>query len=126
MIPWAPFERRWRDDLCAAAIPPGGPDVPGYAAIDTTPFWDRFSSTAAPTFQIGLRAAVWLLRAAPLARRRPSRFSRLTPADRDALLVAALQHRARVVRDLTGIVRLAACMAYFADPGIRARSGAGP
>jgi hypothetical protein len=125
VIPWAPFERRWRDELCAAAIPAAPPDVLGYAAIDTAAFWDRFAATAAPTFQLGLRAAVWALTAAPLARRRPATFARLQDHEQDALLVAALDHRARLVRDLTGVLRLAACMAYFADPAVRARTGTG-
>jgi hypothetical protein len=125
VIPWAPFERRWRDALCAAAIPAHPPAVPGYAAIETDAFWDRFAATAAPTFQLGLRAAVWVLTAAPLARRRPATFARLPGHEQDALLVAALEHRARLVRDLTGVLRLAACMAYFADPDVRTRTAPG-
>jgi hypothetical protein len=61
VIRWASFERRWRDELCAAMIPAGGADTPGYATVPTDQFWDRFAATAAPTFQLGLRAAVWVL-----------------------------------------------------------------
>ena len=119
MIPWLGFERRWRDDLCAAALP-------GYEAVASEQFWRRFHATAAPTFRLGLRASVWALTLAPLLRlRRPRTFGHLPAAERDATLVRSVEHRSRLVRDLAGALRLAVCMAYFADPDVRARAGVG-
>lgn len=119
MIPWLSFERRWRDELCAAALP-------GYEASDSEAFWRRFSQTAAPMLRNGFRVAVWLFTLAPpVLIRRPRTFGHLTAPERDACLVHAAEHRARLVRDLAGTLRLAASMAHFADPAVRARAGAG-
>jgi hypothetical protein len=123
VIRWFAFERRWREELCAAAIPRvDGSDLPGYDQADTDAFWQRFGRTADPTFQLGLRAAVWVLTLAPLATLgRPRLFGKLPAHVRDARLVDCLEHRARPIRDLAGVLRLAACMAYFDDQAVRTR-----
>jgi hypothetical protein len=88
-----------------------------------TEFWSRFSHAAPIDVQRALRAAVWVLTLAPIAVvHRARTFGRL-PADlQDRYLDLALRHRSWAIRELTGVVKLAACLAYFSDPAIRAQA----
>lgn len=127
MIPWTRTERRWRDALFAASIPPGSsPGLPGLAALDLQRFWTLFDRTAPPLVKLGLRVAVWVLTFAPLfLLGRPRLFSGLGPDDADRLLVRAAGSRSYLLRQLPATLKILACFAYFQDPGVRARI-AGP
>ena len=46
----------------------------------------------------------------------------LVPVERARLLAELLSHRIFFVRELTLLLKLVACMAFFRDPAIRARS----
>lgn len=128
MTPRFAFERRWRDELCAAVVPSvAGTGLPGWDALQTDASWERFFETAAPTLRRGFRAAVWVLTTAPLVRlRRPRLFGRLPADERDAFLVRMLEHRRYSLRQLASVLRLVACQAYFADPAVRAHVAGGP
>lgn len=125
---WLGFERRWRDDLCAAVIPRVDPvGLPGLGEVDTDEFWSRFLVAAPPDVRRSLRLAVWVLTLCPpLLVRSPMTFGHLSSELRDRHLDAALRHRSWVFRELAGLVKLVACLAYFGDPAVRARvSGSG-
>lgn len=80
------------------------------------------SAEASPALRRGLGVAVWGLTLAPvLLIGRATTFPRLTPDQRDACFVQASGHRFALVRELTSVVRLVACLAYCCDPGVRAR-----
>lgn len=127
-MPWLSFERRWRDELCAAVVPRIGPaGLPGLGELDTDTFWSRFSAAAPADVQRSLRLSVWVLTLSPpLLVRRPRTFRRLSSELRDKHLDAALRHHWWALREVAGLVKLVACLAYFADPAVRVRvSGSG-
>lgn len=57
----------------------------------------------------------------PLLTHRLSTFPHLSPELKDRYLETAVRHRSWAIRELTGFIRLTACLAYFADADIRAR-----
>lgn len=116
VLPWLPFERRWRDALVAAVLP-----VP----VGASGFWEAFAAAAPPELRLGLRAAVWILALSPpwlLGRWRT--FGALGPDDRDRLLTLAAGHRRYLVRQLVELLKLVACLRAFEDPALRTRLGA--
>lgn len=127
-MPWLGFEQRWRDELCAAVIPRVDPaGLPGFGELDTDEFWSRFSSAAPADVRGVLRLAVWVLTLAPpLLVHQPRTFRHLSSDLRGKHLDAALRHRFWAIRELAGLVKLVACLAYFGDPAVRVRvSGSG-
>jgi hypothetical protein len=122
-MPWLGFERRWRDELCAAVIPRvDAAGLPGLGELDTDEFWSRFATAAPADARAALRLAVWILTLTPLLLvRRPTTFRRLSSDLRDQHLDAALRHRFSVIRDLAGLLKLVALLAYFGDSEVRVR-----
>lgn len=55
----------------------------------------------------------------PLLVRRPRTFGHLSPELQGKHLDVAFRHRFYAVRELAGLVRLVACLAYFGDPAVR-------
>lgn len=122
-MPWLGFERRWRDELCAAVVPRVGPaGLPGLGELDMDEFWSRFSAAAPADVRRSLRLAVWVLTLSPPLLIGGSRtFGHLSSERRGEHLDAAFRHRCWVLRELAGLVKLVACLAYFADPAVRVR-----
>jgi hypothetical protein len=127
VIPWLPFERRWRDALFAAMLPRLDPDgPPGLGELDLASFWPRFHAAAPPLLRLGLRAAVWAFAFAPLfLRGRLCFFSGLPEGEQDAVLLRAAGHRRFLLRQMALVVKAVACFAYFQDPSARAAVEAG-
>jgi hypothetical protein len=123
MTGWTRLERRWLAALCAALVPADAAGrLPGLAAVDTARFWTACARAAPPLLRFGLRASVWVLTLWPLvALGRPALLHRLSPARRDLVLARAAASRSWLVRQMVATVKLLACFAYFADPGVRAR-----
>lgn len=115
---WLAFERRWRDQICAAIVPRTGPGgLPGMAEIEASGAWDRLLGSAPFAFAMSLRAAVWALTMAPLVvLGQPRPFGRLATGDQDQVLARCFGARWPVLRTLTGALRLAACLCYFSEP----------
>ena len=121
MIPWLPFERRWRHDLMAALIPASeAGDRPGLGARDLEPFWARVAAPGPPLLGLGVRAAVWMLTlGAPLLVGRLRLFGSLDAETRDRLLERARTHRLGLFRQLVMALEMMACFAYFGDRAVR-------
>lgn len=120
MIVWTPWERRWRDALFGALIPPHAKG-PGLGALDLTAFWNELTFVAPPLLRLGLRVAVWMLTLSPLLLLgRVSLFPGLSDDEKDALLTRADSSRLFLLRQLVAVLKVVAGFAYFSDPRVRA------
>ena len=124
MSGWFRFERRWRDELCRAALPVvEGCDLPAVGRGRRRSGWDRFDRLAPLAMRRAWRLTVWLVTLRPLVRRgRPHRFGRLSPAEQDARLAAMGEHRSRAVAQLATLLRLVVCVTYLGDEAVRSRT----
>ena len=121
-IPWTPWERRWRDALCAAMVPAATSTLPGLDSVDTAEFWREYERHAPELLRLGFRASVWALSLAPaVVLGKPTTFARLTTEDRDRLLEEVSASRFYLVRQLPMTVKLLSCFAYLRDDDVRAR-----
>lgn len=121
MIPWTRFERRWRDALMAAVLPPAADgSLPGLGDLDLDGFWRELRAAAPPVLRAGLRASVWALALAPLLLGRRRTFLGLSADERDALLARAAGSRSYLLRQMALTLKTLACFAYFRDPAARA------
>ncbi len=121
-IPWTPWERRWRDTLCAAMVPATGDDLPGLESVDTGEFWREYERHAPELLRLGFRASVWALSLAPaVVLGKPTTFAGLAREDRDRLLEMVSSSRFYLVRQLPMTVKLLACFAYLRDDDVRTR-----
>ena len=100
----------------------------GLAADPGQVDWERgardFLERANLEGRLGVYAGMWIAMTAPLwlwGRLRSA--AGLEPVERARLLAELLSHRVFFVRELTLLLKLVACMAFFRDPAIRARSG---
>jgi hypothetical protein len=121
-IPWTPWERRWRDVLCAAMVPAASADLPGLDSVDTAEFWREYERHAPELLRLGFRASVWALSLAPpLVLGKPTTFAGLASDDRDRLLDEVSSSRFYLVRQLPMTVKLLSCFAYLRDDDVRTR-----
>ena len=120
MIPWSRVERRWRDALLGAMIPPG-PGHPGIAgAPDAGHYLADLDTRGPPLLRLGLRAAVWVLTwLGPLLVGALRPFHRLPADARDRCLQAAATSRWYLLRQLVLTLKTVACLAYLRDPHVR-------
>jgi hypothetical protein len=123
-IPWTPFERRWRDALVGAMIPPTAGararGVRGVSEVDLSGFWPRLGAAAPFLVRAGFRLAVWVLTWVPAflpAYAHP--FHGLSEPRQDRFLSEAARSRSYLLRQMTLAVKVIACFAYFQDPEAR-------
>lgn len=118
------FERQWAVAVLEGFAPVGGPGLaPREGEVDylTTIQKMMLASTGKAAF--GLRVGLWIVAFAPMwlfGRLRTVRD--LSRERRAELLDQLLAHRFFLVRELTLLLKLSACMAMFARPSIRDRS----
>lgn len=113
-----------------AAIILGGFAVEGGEGLAPDPGqidWERgatdFLERANLKGRLGVYLGMWIAMSAPLWRwGRFATAASLAPEARARLLSELLSHRIFFVRELTLLLKLVACMAFFRDPTIRARS----
>lgn len=87
-------------------------------SVDLAAFWLRFDAVAPAHLRLGLRAATWAFGLGPLLLgRRP--LARLDGPERERVL----QRMARWpgLGELLEVVKIVACFALFADPGVQDR-----
>lgn len=119
------IERRWAAAVLEGFAPVGGPGLsPREGEVDylTTITQMMRASTAMAAF--GLRLGLWIAAFAPvfvLGKLKTMRS--LTREARAEVLEKLLAHRLYLVRELTLLLKLGACMAMFARPSLRERSG---
>jgi len=118
------FERRWAEAVLAGFAPPDGPGLaPAVGSVDYVGTVQRMMDASTRIAAWGLRIAIWIAALSPmwlLGRLRTVRT--LRPAERAEALDRLLQHRFRMVRELTLLLKLSACMALFRVPALRKRS----
>ncbi len=123
-------ERAWAEALFAATLGVDAPapelGLPRWDAIDRAAFWRAFDGHAAPLVRAGLRPMLYALTFLPLARGHRRPLFRLEPSARAAFLAAAADDRVAFVRQAVATMKTLAGLAYFDDPTVRARFGAGP
>jgi hypothetical protein len=123
-------ERAWAEALFASLIgadgggrAPSSQGLPDFATIDRGEFWRAFDRAASPLVRAGLRPMVYALTfLAVTTHGRP--FYRLDAPSRAEAIAAAARHPAMFVRQSLAALQTLACLAYFDDPQVRARSGA--
>ena len=121
------FERRWIETILPGFV--SGPAESG--GLTVAPGEADWSGAAAVMYQhsngrakVGFRLAVWAVYFAPLwMGAGATTLAGLAPEDRAALLDRMARHDAFVVRGMTLMLKLAAGLAMFANPAVRARSG---
>lgn len=119
------FERRWAHLVLGSFAPEGSaglsPRVGEVAYVQT---FESMRVRARPIARAGFRAALWLIALAPLwLERRLATITRLTLVERQALLARLCEHPAYPVREAAFVLKLAACLALFANDALRERSG---
>jgi hypothetical protein len=124
VIGWRPFELRWRDELCRAAVPHvDGSDLPSWHDLDAEEVWRRFDEMAPPRLLRGWRLTVWLATLRLRLRLRPPRhLDGLTAAERDAELASFIDHRSFVIRQLASVLLFVTCFGYLGDADVRSRT----
>jgi len=119
------FERRWAHDTLAAFAPVEGDRL----GLETVPVryveaLDLMLGAAGPKAGLGLRCALWMAAWAPLwLMGVGGTISELALPQRALTLERLAGHPWRLVRDLTMLLKMAACMALFREAGVRKGSG---
>jgi len=118
------FEKRWADSVLGGFAPVGGPGLaPRAGEVDYGAALERMAAASTRLAALGVHLSLWLVFFAPLWLEKRLRTLRgMPPKERAALLDRLLGHRLHIVRELTLVLKLAACMALFRTPSMRARS----
>ena len=122
---WTRLDRRWRDEVLQAILPPHAHGVRGGRPVDRIEtFWHRFQETAPPMLRWGLRAAVWTVTLSPLlVLGRVRSFGGLSHEERDRCLVRAHGSRIYLLRQALETLKVVACLAAFQDATLREEVG---
>lgn len=119
----AAFERRWLRALCEAMLPSGvRQDLPGAADVPLERFFDEFFARAPFETAFGVRALTWVLTWMPLGWRL-RRFGRLSPRDQVRFLELLDGSSVYVLREMPGLIKLVAALAWCAQPEVQRALG---
>lgn len=117
------FERRWLRALCEAMLPGGvRQDLPGAGDVPLERFFDEFTATVPLQAALGVRAFTWLLTFAPVPWKLRT-FGGLRPADQLRLLEGMETSRFYAVREIPGLLKLVACLAWASQPDVQRALG---
>ncbi|HJN74552.1 MAG TPA: hypothetical protein QGF58_11515 [Myxococcota bacterium] len=116
MKTWTSPERRARDQILSAMLPPL-PGQPGFEPAAVELFWPELESHAPPLLRWGLRAAVWVVWASALARGRC--LGSLSPPQRAELVQALGDSALYPLRQVALVLKLVLCFAHFQRPDVR-------
>jgi hypothetical protein len=122
------FERRWLLAVLEAILPSGAHPRLDLGARDLP--LDRFVDDLllrAPTLAVlGLRASLWVITLAPLARGRLRLFPSLETGQQIAVLEALARSRIHVLREVPVLLKTLACLGYCGVPEVQRRVGIEP
>ncbi|MEB2314409.1 MAG: hypothetical protein OZ921_17940 [Sorangiineae bacterium] len=109
------FEERWAVAVLREFAPAGGPGFsPRDGEVDYLAAFRRMMRASTRTAALGLRVALWIAALAPIWLLGKLRtFGGLARERRAELLARLLGHRSYVVRELTLVLKMSACMALF-------------
>jgi len=119
-VSWAGFERRWLASMVESMIPPlpaadGRGAVPAAAGLDAG--IGRLLDGMPSLQRLALRFAVWLLAwIGPLFVGRLPTFCRLSPDDRDRVLVRMGGSDSYLVREMVVLIKLVSGLVLELDP----------
>lgn len=118
------FERTWAVSILEGFAPTDGPGLaPVAGEADYLGSIQKMMRASTAKAAFGLRIGLWIAALAPVwLMGKLSTIRDLSPSGRADLLRRLLAHRSFIVRELTLLLKLGACMAIFAHPGLRARS----
>ena len=122
------FERRWLIQVFETILPSGAhPRMPlGARDVPAGRFVDDLLASAPLLSVLGLRAALWLVMAAPLFGRRPRSFRGLGPEGRAALLDRLRRSDRYLVRQGVTLLKVLACLAVCGLGPVQRRLGIHP
>jgi hypothetical protein len=122
------FERRWLTRIFQAILPSGAhPRMPlGARDVPAGRFVDDLLASAPLLSVLGLRAALWLVMAAPLFGRRPGTFAGLGAGGRVALLDRLRRSDRYLVRQAVTLLKVVACLAVCGLGPVQRRLGVHP
>jgi len=119
------WEKRWLLAVLEGFAPDdGGKLALNQLGIDYLGAFRVIRRASTPRAALGLHLALWIAALAPLwLERRWCSIASLGIEARAALLQRLLCHRSYIVRELTTLLKLVACMAMFGIDAIQLRSG---
>ena len=118
------FENRWALATLEAFAPPAGPGFsPGTVEVDYVGTLEEMRSSGTTLSAIAIRLALWIVAVSPMWLSGQARTIASLPAsERAELLARLLAHRVYLVRELSLLLKLCACMALFRVPELRAQT----
>jgi hypothetical protein len=122
------FERRWLLAVLAAILPAGAHPRLSLGARDLPlgRFVDDLLLRAPLLAVIGLRASLWVVTLAPLARGRLRLFPALAPDEQIALLDALSRSPVHLLREVPVLLKTLACLGYCGMPEVQRQVGITP
>lgn len=119
------MEQRWAVAVLEGFAPVGGPGLaPQEGEVDYLTTMRKMMHASTGLAAFGLRLGLWLATFAPVfVLGKLKTMASLSRERRAELLEKLLSHRLYLIRELTLLLKLAACMAMFARPALRERSG---
>jgi hypothetical protein len=122
----AGFERRWLLAVFAAILPSGAHDRLSLGAADLplSGFVDDLFRAAPLETRLGVRAALWVVMLiGPLVLGRLGLFTGLSPDEQAEALARLGRSDLYALREIPSLLKMMACLAYGAFPGVRAQIG---
>lgn len=118
------MERRWAVAVLEGFAPVGGSGLaPREGEVDYLSTIQQMMRASTAKAAFGLRVGLWIAALAPLwLLGKAKTLGSLSRERRAELLAKLLEHRFFLVRELTLLLKLSACMAMFARPALRGRS----
>jgi len=122
------FERRWLLAVLDAILPSGAHPrlVLGARDLPLARFADDLLLRAPALAVIGLRASLWVVTLAPLARGRMRLFGSLAPDAQLELLEALGRSRIHLLREVPVLLKTLACLGYCGLPEVQRQVGIEP
>ena len=119
------FELRWVAAIFEAFAPISGPGLaPRAGEVDWVSSFVRMRAAGTALASFGVRLGLWIAALSPLWMcGRWSTMAGLGVDERAQLLGRLLEHRVFAVRELTMLLKIAACFALLGTPSVRERAG---
>ena len=118
------LEQRWVVAVLEGFAPTEGPGLaPPTGEVPYLATMQKMMRASTAKAALGLRLGLWIAALAPVWLFGKMRtMASLPQAHRAELLARLLAHRSFIVRELTLLLKLSACMAMFSRPALRERS----
>ncbi len=118
------MERRWAAAVLEGFAPVGGAGLaPAEGEADYLGAMEQMMRASTRKAAFGLRVALWIAALAPVwLLGKLHTLGSMSREGRAEILARLLAHRVFLVRELTLLLKLSACMALFARPSLRERS----